>query len=182
MSSLHENSRRVALCGILAALSMAFLSAGGILPLATFCCPILAMLCQLPVLEEYGTKTALLFYAAVVLLALLLCPDKEVALLYTFLGWHPAIRPHLNRVFRSKLINAIVKLALFAASVTAMYALATLLLGMTYITAEYAAGGQILLALTVALACAVWLLFDKALLRFTLLYRRKWRGKLFRWR
>ena len=180
MRSLRENSRRVALCGILAALSVVFLSAGGILPLATFCCPILAMLCLLPVLEEYGSRSALLLYAAVSFLGLLLCPDKEVALLYAFLGWYPSARPAINRQFGSKPVNILVKLLLFAAAVSAMYALAICLLGMTYLAAEYAAEGRLLLALTVALAFVVWLLFDKVLLRFTLLYRRKWRGRLFR--
>ena len=37
MSSLRENSRRLALCGILAALALVFLHMGGILPMATFC-------------------------------------------------------------------------------------------------------------------------------------------------
>lgn len=182
MSSLRQNSRRAALCGILAALSVVLLSAGGILPLATFCCPILAMLCLLPVLEEYGAKTALLLYLAVALLAVLLCPDKEVALLYAFLGWYPTARAPIDRRVGCKPMNAALKLILFAAAVSAMYVLAIFLLGMTEIAAEYAAGGQVLLVLTAALACAVWLLFDKVLLRFTLLYRRKWRGKLFRHR
>ena len=179
MSSFRKNSRRTALCGILAALSVVLLSAGGILPLATFCCPILAMLCLLPVLEEYGVRATLLVYAAVALLAVLLCPDKEVALLYAFLGWYPAIRPQLDQRFGSRIVRSTVKLLLFAAAVSAMYALAIFLLGMADIAAEYAAGGQVLLTITLVLACVVWLLFDKVLRRFTLLYRRKWRNKLF---
>ena len=179
MNTFRKNSRRIALCGMLAALSAVLLSAGGIVPLATFCCPILAMLCILPVLEEYGAKTALLFYAAVSLLALLLCPDKEIALLYTFLGWYPVLRPQLDRAVRNRLLNAALKLALFALCISAMYALAIFVLGMTYLAAEYG-GGLLLLAATVVLAAIVWLLFDKVLQRFTLLYRRKWRRKIFR--
>ena len=87
MSNFRQQSRRMALCGVLAALALVFLSMGGMIPFATFCCPILAMLCMLPVLEEYGAKTAVVFYAAVSLLALLIAPDKEVSLLYVFLGW-----------------------------------------------------------------------------------------------
>ena len=179
MSTFRKNSRRMALCGVLAALSAVLLSAGGIVPLATFCCPILAMLCMLPVLEEYGVKAALLFYAAVSLLALLLCPDKEVALLYAFLGWYPAVRPQLDRAVGSRLLNGALKLALFALCISAMYALAIFVLGMTYLAAEYG-GGLLLLAVTAVLAGIVWLLFDKVLQRFTLLYRRKWRSKIFR--
>ena len=180
MSSLRENSRRLALCGILAALALVFLHMGGILPMATFCCPILAMLCMLPVLEEYGAKTALLFYAAVSLLALLLAPDKEVALLYAFLGWYPPLRPHIDHSVPGRLLLALVKLLLFAAAVGTMYALAVFVLGLGYSAEEYTGGGQPLLLVTALLGCVVWLLFDKVLLRFTLLYRRKWRRILFR--
>ena len=76
----------MALCGVLAALAVVLLSFGALIPFSTFCCPILAMLCMIPVVEEYGRKSALLFYGAVSVLALLLAPDKEVALLFTFLG------------------------------------------------------------------------------------------------
>lgn len=180
MNSFRHNSRRMALCGVLAALAFVFLQMGGILPLATFCCPILAMLCSLPVLEEYGRRTALILYAAVSLLALLMAPDKEVALLYTFLGWYPALRPTIDRAVPGRLPRLLLKLGLFAAAVSAMYALAIPVLGMSDLAREYTEAGRPMLALTVVLGCVVWLLFDTVLLRFTLLYRHKWRKRLFR--
>ena len=160
-------------------LALLFLSAGSILPAATFCCPILAMLCLLPVVEEYGLRTALLFYAAVTLLALLLVPDKEVSLLFTFLGWYPALRPGLERRIPKKPLTLFVKLALFAAAVGIMYAVAIPLLGMHDLAAEYTAAGQIMVAGMVLMGGVIWLLFDKVLARFTVLYHKKWRKKLF---
>lgn len=179
MSTFRQHSRRLALCGVLAALALMFLSAGSILPAATFCCPILAMLSMLPVVEEYGMKTTLLFYAAVSLLSLLLVADREAALLYVFLGWYPALRPCLDRRIRSRLLGTTVKLALFALAVSAMYALAIPVLGMTYIAAEYTAGGTVMLIAMAAMGCATWLLFDTVLARFTVLYHKKWRKMLF---
>lgn len=180
MSNFRQQSRRMALCGVLAALALVFLSMGGMIPFATFCCPILAMLCMLPVLEEYGAKTALVFYAAVSLLALLTAPDKEVSLLYVFLGWYPALRPLLDRSVRPPLLRTVLKLALGAAAVAAMYALAIFVLGMEDIAQDYAGESTAILAVTAVLGCAVWLLCDMVLARFTLLYRQKWRGKIFR--
>ena len=58
--------------------------------------------------------------------------------------------------------------------------LAIFVLGMEHIAREYTEAGQTVLALTAALGFAVWLLFDKVLLRFTLLYRHKWRKRLLR--
>ena len=42
----------MALCGLMAALSIVILLLGGLIPLATFACPMLAMICLLPVLRE----------------------------------------------------------------------------------------------------------------------------------
>ena len=88
-SNFQHQSRKMALCGMMTALSVVILCLGGMIPLATFACPMLAMLCVLPVVCGYGAGTALLLYGAVSILALLLGPDKEIVLLYVFLGWYP---------------------------------------------------------------------------------------------
>ena len=92
----RRESRKVALCGMLAALSVVVLCIGGLIPFATFACPVLAMVCLVPVACEYGTGTAILLYTAVSFLALLLCSDREIALLYAFLGWYPGVRSQLD--------------------------------------------------------------------------------------
>ena len=169
----------MALCGVLAALAVVFLGLGGILPLATFCCPILAMACMVPVVQSYGGRTALVFYAAVSVLGCLLAPDKEVALLFVFLGWYPVLRPKLDRKIRRRSVRILVKLAVFAVSITVMYALAIRVLGMTYLAEEYAGAGM-LLAVTILLGLFTWLLVDRLLGLITILYERKWKKKLFR--
>ena len=45
-------SREIALCGMLNALAVVLMNLGCLVPLATFCTPLLAMLVLLPVLEE----------------------------------------------------------------------------------------------------------------------------------
>ena len=180
MPQTEKKSRRMALCGVLAALAAVLLSLGGIIPFATFCCPVLAMLCLIPVAEEFGTKTALLFYLAVALLGILLAPDKEVALLFAFLGYYPALRGKIDAKVRPQILNYSVKLAIFAAAVTVLYACLLRLLGMEELAQEYAAEGQAILALNILLGCTVWLLCDRVLREFTALYRSKWRRILFR--
>ena len=117
----HRQSRKAALCGVMAALSVVILCLGGMIPLATFACPMLAMLCLIPIVCEYGAGTAMLLYGAASILALLLGPDKEIALLYVFLGWYPGIRSQLEIVPRH--VRWVVKCALFTLAVTVMYAL-----------------------------------------------------------
>ena len=108
----RRQSRKAALCGMMAALTVVILCLGGMIPLATFACPILAMLCLIPAVCEYGPGTALILYGAASILALLLGPDKEIALLYAFLGWYPALRPRLDSI--PKAVGWLVKCGLFA--------------------------------------------------------------------
>lgn len=178
MSRFREQSRRMALCGVLAALAVVLLSLGGMIPFATFCCPVLAMVCMVPVVQSFGGKTSLLFYMAVAILGLLLAPDKEVALLFVFLGYYPALRPRINAKIGKKGIRIVVKVVIFALSITLMYALAIQVLGMGYIAEEYA-GAKFLLLATVLMGLVVWLLVDRLLGLVTILYEKKWKKKLF---
>ena len=84
---MRRKSRRMALCGIMVALAIVIMLMGGVIPLATFCCPVLASLTLIPVLMESGKKWTLMAYAATAALGLMLSPDKESALLFAFLGY-----------------------------------------------------------------------------------------------
>ena len=104
-SNFRRQSRKMALCGMMTALSAAVLSTGSLIPFATFAGPMLAMLCLLPILHDWGAKYALMVYAAAAVLALMLCADKELALFYAFLGWYPAVRPRLAPLPRPLLLR-----------------------------------------------------------------------------
>ena len=170
-SQFRQQSRQAALCGLLAALSVVVLTLGSILPLATFACPMLAMVCLLPVLVSFGAGPALLVYAAVSVLAVLLCADKELACFYVFLGWYPVLRPRLAGLPRVPRIA--VKCGLFSLSVSAMYALLVLLFRLEAVMAEFAESSSWMLILLLALLNATLLLFDRALETLTALLQRK---------
>ena len=52
-------SREIALCGMLNALAVVLMNLGSLVPLATFCTPLLAMLVLLPVLVLALTKAGI---------------------------------------------------------------------------------------------------------------------------
>ena len=79
---MNRNTRRVAVGGMMTALATAILMLGGVIPAATFCGPALAGLLLVPVLIEGGIRYALGAWLAVSALGLMLCADKEAALLY----------------------------------------------------------------------------------------------------
>ena len=97
-------SQKIALCGVLSALSVVVLLVGNVLQIGTYAAPMLASFLLIPVLEDYGKKYALLLYAVVSLLSLFLVPDKELVLFYVLvLGYYPVLRVRLNNIRRGVL-------------------------------------------------------------------------------
>ena len=97
-------SQKIALCGVLSALSVVVLLVGNVLQIGTYAAPMLASFLLIPVLEDYGKKYALLLYAVVSLLSLFLVPDKELVLFYVLvLGYYPVLRARLNNIRRGVL-------------------------------------------------------------------------------
>ena len=174
---MGKKTKRMALCGMMVALASVIMMMGGMIPLATFCCPVLASLALVPVLMEGGKKWALMAYAATAALALMLSPDKESALLFAFMGYYPAAKPALDRI-RSKLLRSLAKLGVFNVSVGAMMLTIAFVLRMDAIMAEYAAMGMIGIIVFVILANITMLLYDRMLLIFAVVYVKKFRPTL----
>ena len=174
---MREQSRKVALCGVLCGLAVVFLLLGGLFSLAVYCAPLLAMAVLLPVLEEYGPGTAGAAYGAVAILALLLVPDRETALVYVFFGWYPILRPRIAAL-PSLPVRLVCRLGVCGLSMFLLYGVTIRLLGLTAVTEEL--GGGWLTAALAAMGCAVFLLLDLALGRLTVLWRRKLRRRFFR--
>lgn len=167
-------SRQMALCGVLCALAAALLTLGGVIPIATFCAPVLAMAALLPVLEEAGPRAAGTAWIAVSLLALALDPDREAALVYLCFGWYPILRPKLAQL-PSRLLRAAARIAVCTAVCLLLYGVVLRILGLPE---DPAAGGMGILLLV--LANATFLILDRALERLTALWRRKLRRRFFR--
>ena len=174
---MRQQSRKVALCGVLCGLAVVVLLLGGLFSLAVYCAPLLAMAVLLPVLEEYGPGTAGAAYGAVAILALLLVPDRETALVYVFFGWYLILRPRIAAL-PSLPVRLVCRLGVCGLSMFLLYGVTIRLLGLTAVTEEL--GGGWLTAALAAMGCAVFLLLDLALGRLTVLWRRKLRRRFFR--
>ena len=116
--------------------------------------------------------TSLLLYAASAILGLLLCPDKEIAFLYLFLGWYPAVRPQLGTVPRP--VCWLVKCGLFSFAMVVMYALILHLLRLEAVVEEFTEYSTAMVLVLLALGNVTFLLFDRLLARLTFVYQKKW--------
>ena len=172
-----KKSRKMALTGMLCALAVVIMMLGGVIPLATFCCPALAGLMLIPVFVECGEKLSWCAYAAIAALSLIFCPDKEAALLLTFIGYYPILRWRLDQL-RSRLLRVVAKLGVFNLAVLAMYALSILVLHMDQILNAYREMGLMLTAACLLIGNVTLLLYDRMIAVMTALYVNRLRGRL----
>ena len=173
----RKRTSQLALAAVLCALATVIMMLGGLIPVATFCCPMLACFLTIPILYECGTSMALCAYAAVAILSCLLGPDKEAAAIYLFLGWYPVLRPKLQRLRQP--FRLLVKLMIFNCAVAAVYGLLLFVLGLDSLKAEFSELSRIMLIVTLVLGNVVFLVFDFVLPRLELIYR-YFRPHLFR--
>ena len=117
--STMKKTRKVALGGIIAALSLSVMLAA-YFPYLTYALPALAGMLLLVVVQEMGAKWAFLVYAAVAMLSLLMC-EKEAAVMFVFLfGPYPVFKGFLDRL-RPRPVRVLVKQACFNAAAILAY-------------------------------------------------------------
>ena len=157
-----DSARRMALGGVMAALAVVIMCLGGMIPVATYVCPMLCMLLLQFVLHSCGSRTAWAWYGAVVLLSLLLGPDKEAAAVFVFLGYYPIIRPALEKTRLKWLWKGL----LFNTAILTMYWMLMHLMGMEALTEEFSELGTVMLAALLLAGNLVFFLVDRILARF----------------
>lgn len=169
----------MALSGITAALMMAVMLMGSLLPLSTYSTPILAGLLSIPIVWELGPKMGGLVYLAVSLLSIFMAPDKEAVFLFVFLlGWYPVARPKLQHI-RNKPIRWVVKVALCNLCAGLTYSFLLFVLTMPDLQAEFANWTILFLAAFLVLGNVTFVLYDILLGRLTDGYVLRLRPKLF---
>ncbi|MBE7005594.1 MAG: hypothetical protein E7424_00370 [Ruminococcaceae bacterium] len=174
----RKRTAQLALAAVLCALAVTVMMLGGLIPAATFCCPMLAGFLTIPILCECGAGMALCAWAAISILSCLLGPDKEAAAIYLFLGWYPVLRPKLEKLRQP--LRFLLKLLIFNCAVFAVYSLLLFVLGLESLRAEFSDMGKIMLLVTLVLGNGIFILFDFVLPRLELLYRCRFRPHLWR--
>ena len=159
-----KQSKKMALGGIFAALAVTIMSMGGLIPVATFVCPMFCMILLRLVTQLCGRRTGWAWYGAVAILSVLLGPDKEAAAVFVFLGYYPILKPGLDKMKAP----VFWKLLLFNAAIGVMYFLLIRLFGMEQIASEYAELGTALTVILLILGNVTFFLLDIVLGRLNL--------------
>lgn len=152
----NSQAKQMALGGVFAALAVIVMCMGGLIPVATFVCPMLCILMLKMILSLCGSRVAWAWYGAVAILSVLLGPDKEAAAVFVFLGYYPIVKPKLDRMKLSWLW----KLLLFNAVILLMYWLLIHLFGLAYIAAEFTELGAVMTVVTLILGNVTFIMLD----------------------
>lgn len=169
-----KNSKKVALGGMIAALSLALMFLTGLFPFATFAIPGVAGVLLIVLVIELGRMQAFLAFLAVAILSIFITPDREAALVYVaFLGYYPIVKSKLEQC-KSRVTEYLCKVLLFSAAYFACYLLAVFVLGLEVMISIWLVLGGYLVLL------AVFFLYDLVVGRLAYLYATQWRKRFFR--
>lgn len=124
-----KSSHKAAVCGMITALSVAAMFCAGIVPMASYAIPAFCSALLVVVVIELGNKQAMLVYAAVSLISILLTPNREASVAYIlFLGYYPVAKSKIERL-HSRAVEFFCKLGVFVFAIAALFALNVLLVG-----------------------------------------------------
>ena len=159
---MKTTARQIALGGVMAALAVTIMSMGGLIPVATYVCPMLCAMMQYFVLMFCGRRIAWAWYGAVAILSLILGPDKEAAAVFLFLGYYPILKPAMDKLRLSWLWKGL----LFNTAILGMYWLLLKFLGMEQLNQEFSELGTVLTVVMLLMGNLIFFLLDKVLDRF----------------
>lgn len=168
---MRSQSSKIALCGVIAALSIVLLFLTGIVPVATIAMPAVAGCFLIAIVAEIGLRYGVAVYAVVSVLSVLLVPDREAALFYfVFFGYYPVLYGVLSRI-RNRVLCWLAKLLVFNAAVGVEALLAIYLLHIPF--DEILPFGWPFLPVLLLLLNAVFVLYDLSMNGLIVFYIRR---------
>ena len=155
----RNETKRIALAGILAALAIVIMCFGAMIPFLTYVTPMLCCIMQCVVFRFCGSHLSWTWYTSVSILSLLLCPDKEATMAFAALGYYPLIKISLEKYK----FAPVLKILFFNISVLLMYSVLIYLLGMQDLLKESMDLGYIGLAAMLVLGNLTFFILDRLL-------------------
>lgn len=161
---VRNDAKSMAFSGVMAALAVVIMCMGGIIPIATYICPMLCAMLLAVVLQFVGRRLAWTWYVAVSLLSLLLGPDKEAAAVFVFLGYYPIIKPWVDK----RKLPVLWKLVIFNVSVVILYTLLLYLFRLEQVVRDFQDFGLVLTLIALLLGNVTLFMLDFLLSRLTI--------------
>ena len=177
---MKNQTKKIALCGVLGALSVTMLLMGFLFPFATYVCPAISASLLLIIVYEYGVKTGLTLYAAVSFLGLMMVPDQELVFMFIFVfGLFTVIKLPLDRKLGKK-ARLLAKFIYINLSLVISYSILLIIFPVAVLVNEFATYSIAFVALLVVMFWLVFFMYDKAVENVLIIYIRKFRKMFFK--
>lgn len=169
-----KQSKKIALCGIISALSIAIMISA-YFPYLTYAIPAMAGVLTVVLVVELGVKWAFLSFGITAVLSALMC-EKEAAVVYIlFFGYYPIIK-YLLEKSRKPAFEYILKFLIFNVAAVAVFYICSFVLGIGL--EEFTGGIEYMIYVLLIAANVMFIVFDYALNRLISLYYHKYHPKI----
>ncbi len=166
-------SFKVALGGVVAALSILLMLLAGVTSTLIYAIPMITGALLMMLVVEFGTGFAVLIYIAVSIISLLLLGNKEAAVMYVaFFGYYPIIKSVLEKHFNG-IACWIIKYVIFNIAMILSYFVVTKIFMISF--EDIKSFGKFALLLLLLAGNILFVMYDVVLTRLVSIYLYKWR-------
>lgn len=177
-NGINKSTLRIALCGIVSALALALMMVTSLVPIGSYALPCFAGIIIAAIVVEYGYKWAFGVFAVVSVLSVFLAGDKEAVLYFIALfGYYPIIKGAIEKYLKNRIIQYILKFALFNAAAIGSFYIAMFLLSVA--AEEFTLFGFYIPWAFLIVGNVFFLFYDYAITVFIAQYVVRLRGKIF---
>ena len=128
-NGIKKGTMRIAVCGIIAALSLVFMMMTSLVPIGTYALPCLAGILISCIVVEYGYGWAIGVFCVTAVLSTLLAGDKEAVIYFIALfGYYPILKGAFEFKIKNRAVQYILKFAVFNVAAIGSFFVATWLL------------------------------------------------------
>lgn len=121
---------KVAVGGVFSAIALVLMMLTGVFPFGTYAFPVIAGVMLIVIYLEFGFRWSMFVYGVISIMSVLFVSDKEAALFFLLLfGYYPVVKSFIERI-KSKIVQYIIKLAIFNAAAVSVYFLMLFVFGM----------------------------------------------------
>lgn len=150
---------------------------GSVLAVLTYAAPLLASVCLIPVIREFGSVKAWLCWAVSAVLSVLLSPDKELAFYYAAVCYYPIIRRHFLKL-KPTALRIMAKTLFFMVVEAVLYVFLYFVLKLEAVVKDLGSQGAVMLILFFSGMTVCHLIYDMGLAVCESFYENKLRPKL----
>ncbi len=172
MNSRKKLSFKVAIGGVIAALSLLLMLVAGVTTSLVYAIPMITGAFLMALVIEFGARFATLEYVAISIASMLLLGNKEAAIMYVaFFGYYPIIKSFIEKNLK-KSIGWITKYLIFNVSMVVAYFVVSNIFMITFDDLE--GFGRYAMPVLLLIGNILFVLYDIMLTRLVTLYIYKW--------